>query len=312
MPRLAVAFESVLRVAREGDTQGGDMGLWGQAIAALAALAVGQGPPKRSRALRQEGAWGGWLSDPKNAVLVALASVLLFGGGRKLIQARRARAAIDRLHDPSITPIEVEAVVEHQRACLVDLFRLLGTAPEARVREAAGRALAILWAQDHLIPEEEQAVVRRGFAVTWRARKRFPRGLRGPIPIAVSYGVPFLREEGLGVHPANLEWSQRVTGAERAGLETFSPWIAGAGRVSIALEPGDFPSNGPHRLVLQTRVRTRGLTSPWEIELPHMQFQFEFDPSLAVDALLTLADETRGQSITRSITLDQPAPGEKG
>ena len=55
--------------------------------------------------------------------------------------------------------------------------------------------------------------------------------------------------------------------------------------------PADFETEGPHRLVLQTRVRTVGLTTPWELELPHVPFTFEFDPRLEVDALFALPDE---------------------
>ncbi|MCP6768626.1 hypothetical protein NL529_27680, partial [Klebsiella pneumoniae] len=71
--------------------------------------------------------------------------------------------------------------------------------------------------------------------------------------------MPFLKEDGPGVRPANLEWSHRITGARRAALEDDSPWTQGAGRTSFSIVPGDFDSNGPHKLVLQTRVRTVGL-----------------------------------------------------
>ena len=60
-------------------------------------------------------------------------------------------------------------------------------------RDAAGRAIAALWAQDQLIAEEEQALVRRGYAANWSARRRYPRAIRSEIPITVTYGLPFLQ-----------------------------------------------------------------------------------------------------------------------
>jgi hypothetical protein len=248
--------------------------------------------------------WHGWLADPKNTVLLALAAALLIGGGRKLLQGRRARRAIERLSEPGLTVREVEAVSEHGRAGLMDLFRLLSTALEPAIRDAAGRALSVLWAQDQLIIEEEKAIVQRGYSVTWRARRRYPRAIRGPIPIAVSYGVPFLQGGGTGVGAEQLEWTHRLVGTERAGLESFTSPAAGPGHVAFAIDPRDFPTSGPHRLVLETQARTRGLTSTWELVLPHIAFAFEFDPLLGVDALMTLPDEARGETIARSVRLE--------
>ena len=87
-------------------------------------------------------------------------------------------------------------------------------------------------------------------------------------------------------------------------LEEFSPWTPGAGRVAFTIFPGDFETNGPHRLVLQTRVRTAGLTDSWEIEPPHVPFHFEFDPILKLDAILTLPDATRDELFARAIRLE--------
>ena len=124
------------------------------------------------------------------------------------------------------------------------------------------------------------------------------------IPITVTYEVPFLEEGGHRVGPANLEWSHRVLGARRAAIEEFSPWAAGRGRVEFTIFPGDFETNGPHRLVLQTRIRTAGLTDSWEIEPPHVPFNFEFDPILRLDSILTLSDATRDESVERAIRLE--------
>ena len=100
----------------------------------------------------------------------------------------------------------------------MELFRILGTADDPGLRDAAGVALARLWAKDQLIVEEEKAIVARGYAVTWRARRRYPRRLAAPIPVEVTYGVPFLRAGEGGVGPERVEWSHRILGAgiERA------------------------------------------------------------------------------------------------
>jgi hypothetical protein len=233
-----------------------------------------------------------------------LGAVVSIGGGRRLLQALRARKAVARLAEKAVSPAEIRAVAAFGRAGLYDLFRIFGESQEASNRDAAGRAIASLWVQDQLIAEEEQALVRRGYAVTWNARRRYPRAIRTDIPIKVSYGVPFLSDDDPGVKPANLEWSHRLMGARRAALEEFSPWAAGAGRLDIQLVPGDFETSGPHRLALQTRVRTVGLTAAWEIELPHIPFNFEFDPRLEPDSLLALPDDIRGELMTKAVRLE--------
>ncbi len=174
-----------------------------------------------------------------------------------------------------------------------------------------GEALARLWFLDQLVAEEEKAVVRRGFHVVWSARRRYPRALKGEIPIEVNYGVPFLEEGGRRVGPDNLEWSHRLTGARRAAIEEFSPWKAGPGKAAFTIFADDFESKGPHRLVLQARVRTVGLTTPWELDLIHVPFQFEFDPLLQLDALLTLPDAVRDEAVARAIRLEPAVAGDR-
>ncbi len=212
-----------------------------------------------------------------------------------------------------MSPAEIRAVAAFGRAGLHDLFRIFGESPAAAHRDAAGRAIASLWAQDQLIAEEEQALVRRGYAVTWNARRRYPRAIRTEIPITVIYGLPFLSEsaDDPGVKPANLEWSHRLIGARRAALEEFSPWTAGPGRLDVQIVPGDFETSGPHRLALQTKVRTVGLTEAWQIELPHIPFNFEFDPRLEPGSLLALPDDARGEMMARAIRLETQGPGEE-
>jgi hypothetical protein len=125
-------------------------------------------------------------------------------------------------------------------------------------------------------------------------------------------GVPFLEEGNRRVGPDNLEWSHRVLGARRAATEEFSPWAPGQGRVVFTIFPGDFETNGPHRLVLQTRVRTVGLTDSWEIEPPHVPFNFEFDPALRLDAILTVPDATRDALIAQAVRLEGAVAADSG
>jgi hypothetical protein len=214
------------------------------------------------------------------------------------------------LGEAGVTPSQIEAAAEHGRSGVWELLRIFSTAGSEAQRVAAGAALARLWRLDQLVPEEEQAIVRRGVSVTWSARRRYPRALAAEIPITVSYTVPFLRDDGRRVGPASLEWSHRVLGARRAALEEFSPWRPGDGRVTVRIVPADFATNGPHRLVLHTRVRTAGLTDSWEIEPAQMPFSFEFDPNLRLDAIFALADSTRDELVARSIRLEPADAGE--
>lgn len=284
----------------------------GSRIAAtVPAAATGQIRKNRRRAAgaAQRG-WSRWLGEPRNTVFLVLASALSIGGGRKLLQWWRARATVARLGEPNLTVEAVEAASNHGRAPLMDLFRILTTGETEPLRQAAGRSLAILWAQDNLIVEEEKALVLRGFTTHWRARRRYPRQIQAPVPITVSYGVPFLNHGSKGVRPENLEWSHRVMGTRRATHESFTPWKAGSAQAEIDLIPGDFDTNGPHRLVLQPRVRTTGLTETWELDLPQIPFQIEFDPVLTPDALFTLADAAREEVIVRAVRLEAIDPNE--
>jgi hypothetical protein len=241
-------------------------------------------------------------------VLVVVGGVLALGGGRRLLQLWQARKGLARLAEPDVTSEEIERSARFGRASLTELYRLLSDAPAQPLRDAAGRALSILWAEDQLIAEEEQALARRGYAADWHARRRYPRLMRSPIPIIVSYGLPFISRDSPGIKPENLEWSHRVTGARRAALEEFSPWTPGSVHLSFSVIPGDFDTSGPHRLVLQTRVRTRDLTDSWQIELPHLPFNFEFDPRLEVASLLAAADASRNDVFARSVRLEGHEP----
>ena len=80
-------------------------------------------------------------------------------------------------------------------------------------------------------------------------------------------------------------------------------------RREFAIIPGDFDTNGPHKLVLEARARTANLTESWELDLPHMPFTWEFDPRLDVEAIFTLPDETRGEAIDAAVRLDREGSG---
>ena len=88
---------------------------------------------------------------------------------------------------------------------------------------------------------------------------------------------------------------------------------AGSGNVEFAIIPADFDTNGPHRLALQSRVRTRGLTDAWQIDLPHIPFNFEFDPRLENPFAADPSRRAPGREIARSIRLEsQPPPADSG
>ena len=171
----------------------------------------------------------------------------------------------------------------------------------AHVRPRAERSR--LWFLDQLVAEEEQA--------------DRPEGLHGHLerPPALSGGAPgrdshyrqlrssLPRRRGPAVRPGNLEWSHRVLGPA-ARPSRVLPGPAGAGQARFTIVPGDFETNGPHRLVLETRVRTAGLTDSWELEPPHVPFNLEFDPFLQLDAITTLPDSTRDEQIQQAIRLE--------
>jgi hypothetical protein len=259
-----------------------------------------QVPPTRRG--RDEPRRNGWLADPRSYVLFILAAVVGIGGGRRLWKSRQASRAVDRLSQPELTPELILDAAQYGRAPLIELFRLLAEAQLPANRLAAGRALAKIWAQDDLIAEEEQAVVRRGFVTEWNARRKYPRQLTEPIPFEIPLSVPFLGQDPDAIQPQQLEWSWRVTGTHRAHLESFGPWTPGPCSASFKVDPRDYPTNGPHRLVLQTRVRTTdSLTSNWQFELPHLPFQFEFDPILALDSLFALPDASRAERLAQAL-----------
>ena len=199
-------------------------------------------------------------------------------------------------------------MAEHGRAGVWELLRVFSSTQSEPQRQAAGKALARLWRLDQLVAEEEQAIVRRGYTVTWSARRRYPRASRPrsrsryPSRCRSSRTVPSASDR--------QTWNGRlVCSAPAAPLSKSIPHgpPAPAAR-SFTIVPGDFETNGPHRLVLVTRVRTAGLSDSWEIEPPHIPFNFEFDPTLELDAILTLPDAVRDEAVARAIRLKPAAP----
>ena len=127
-----------------------------------------------------------------------------------------------------------------------------------------------------------------------------------PIPIEASYGVPFLVEGGPGVSAVEPGMVAPGPGG-RAGRPGGALPLGGrAGPGPVRGRPRRLPDPGPHRLALAARVRVVGLTDAWELELPHIPFSFEFDPILAVEALLTRRRRPRAEAFARSIRLDAP------
>jgi hypothetical protein len=271
---------------------------------ALLVVTVGQSEAQEARApaVSRRG-WTAYLADPRTAVLVTLALVVGLGGGRQVLQGFRARGVVDRLAGDQPERADILEASKYGRAGLVDLFRLLDEGKTRDVRDAAGESLSALWKADMLIAEEEKGLVRRGYRVDWSLRRRYPRGLEVPFPVSVSFGVPFLAEGGEGLKASNLEWSYRVLGTERAALEAYSDWTPGPVSARFELNPGDFQGDGTHRLVLHARARTKGLTEHWQVDLPQVNTTFEFDRNMAVDALLTMPDDARGEAMNRALTL---------
>ena len=262
-----------------------------------------------------------WGAGPRGLVLFVLATVLLLGGGRRWWLAIKARRTVERLSDADVAPGEIESVADYGRDGIMDLFRLMETAPSADQRKAAGLALAKLWKRDQLVAEEEKAVVTRAYLATWKARRRYPRALKTPVPMAIEFGLSFLDRDVSAsngdadrLSPTDLEFSYRITGAQRESLEQWSPWRAlsdydlsgGNAAVAFLIEPGDFSSNGPHRLALHMRVRPKGLTSRWEHDLPAVSFSFEFDPNLRIESILGTEDDDRRAAMDAALHFAAP------
>jgi hypothetical protein len=237
-------------------------------------------------------------------VLLVVGLALLLGGGRRLLQVLRARRAVNRLEEGTATPAEIEAAAGHGRAAIPELLRLLDPRHDETTRTAAGRALLRLWAADELIAEEEKGVATRLFEVQWLARRRYPRQIRGALRFEVRFGLTGLDRAGQGIRPDQLEWSWRIRGAPRASLEQFSAWQVVEQPIHFQIEAADLPAGSDMALAFQARVRTRGLTSRWELELPQVPFRFERDEALRVESILAPADSIVEEAMSRVVRFE--------
>ena len=107
-----------------------------------------RGPSRRSDPRRSDGQASSrrdWLREPKSAVWMALAAIILIGGGRRLHWAWRARKAVARLSEPGVTPEEIEAVADSGGRASGSCSGSSAPPSRSRSRTAAGRALARLW-----------------------------------------------------------------------------------------------------------------------------------------------------------------------
>jgi hypothetical protein len=243
-----------------------------------------------------------WLADPRSAVLIVLGLIVVVGIGRNALRGLRSRRALERLSRGDVTAAEVTAAAASGRAALPELARLRETGRDAIVRDASAQALLMLWGGDQLVAEEEKAVAGRLYEVRWQARRRYPRDLRRSIPVVVKFGLAGVSAEA-PIRPQDLQWSYRIVGTQRAALETFSAWEPGVNRIDFAIEPMDYPTNGPHRLVLEARARTDTPSSTWELNLPLSALSFEFDPRLAPESICCAPDEERGRMIAAAVRL---------
>lgn len=255
--------------------------LAGALIVLIATASGANAPPRRAAA---------WLADPRSAVLILLGSIVVLGIGRKLLGEHRSRQAVARLAHDDATPAEVAAASAAGRGAMTELARLCETGATPALRHAAATSLLTLWAGDQLVAEEERAIAARLFEVQWKARRRYPRELSRPLGMEVRFGL-------MGVGPSSpiraeeLLWSHRVVGSQRAAMEVFSDWQRGREAVAWALEPADFPGPGPHRLILETRLRWESSGGTWELGLPPSALSFELDPRLTLAAILGAPEE---------------------
>lgn len=233
-------------------------------------------------------------ADPRRWLFLAVVVFLVVGGGRKWLHGRRGRALADQLADGTATIDEIRDSHRFGRFVVHDLFRVLTDGPSPDRRQAALESLVRLWKADELIAEEEKAIVTRAFVTNWRIRRKYPRGLSGRLAIKVDYGLPETGDEELNRWIIDhLEWSHRLTGTRRATDDQWRTLESRKSGAHFEIVPADFPEDGPHRLILHTRVTVRGLTDQWQLELPAQATSFEWDDHLQAGALAGMPDAAR-------------------
>ncbi len=249
------------------------------------------------------------LFSPRNSVVLVMLVIVVVAGGRRFFHGLAARRAVARLRSADASPGEIALAARYGRAGLEELFGWIAREECPAQRWAAGGALSQLWRRDQLVAEEEKALVIRAFEARWTARRRYPRAMRGMVPIRVLFGVPSLHGVEGGIEAHGLEWSYRVIGSRRARLETPSEWVGGGRDIEFEIDPADFGGREPHRLVLATQVRSvTPLSSRWEAILPQTVFTFEFDPNLARESLLAGEDEAEAVAMGAGIRLRVAEP----
>lgn len=241
------------------------------------------------------------VSTAPNFLFWAVVVLMIFGIAWKAFKAIMASRALQRLEGDKPDLEAIRDAATHGRTAIHELFRLLATGKDESVRHEAGRALASLWRADELVAEEEQALVTRAFEANWVARRKYPRDLHRPIPFVVTFRIPCLdQDDGMSLNES-LEWSSRVLGTDRASLEHFDKWQVGGGSRTFEIDPHDLIQNGPHRLIIDVKVRTVGLTMDWEHALPQVPFLFEFDPVLRPESLLASEDDERARRFASAV-----------
>lgn len=247
-------------------------------------------------------------SDPRRWVFIAVVAFLALGGGRKWLAGRRGLRMADRLAANQATPDEIRSSHQFGRAVVRDLFQVMAEGPSTQHRLAAIEALVRLWQADELIAEEEKAIVTRSMVADWQIRRKYPRGLTGPIEITATFGMPQLTDVKLNEWFArHLRWQYRISGTRRVTDDAWQAAPIAFPRCSIEIMPDDFPDDGPHRLLLHLRVATDSLTDNWQIDLPAQTTSFEWDDHLQPNALATLPDSHRASQWAAAIGFIAPA-----
>ncbi len=256
-------------------------------------------PESRERA---EGPKSSPFADPRRWLFLAVVGFLVIGGGRKWLHGRKGRSLADRLAAGTASVDEIRDANKYGRIVVHDLFRVLAEGQTQEHRIAATEALVKLWRADELIPEEEKAIVSRSFSVDWRIRRKYPKGLKGPIGIRAFFGLPRLSDDELNLWLyKHLQWAYRVTGTRRASDDTWQEPQLGLGQVRLTVMAEDFPDDGPHRIVLQMKAETKELTDQWTLELPAQSISFETDEKLSIGALAGMPDSSRAELMRNAI-----------
>jgi len=256
-------------------------------------------PDSRERA---EGPKSSPFADPRRWLFLAVVGFLVVGGGRKWLHGRKGRDLADRLAAGTATVDELRDANRYGRIVVHDLFRVLTEGQSQEHRIAATEALVKLWRADELIPEEEKAIVSRSFSVDWRIRRKYPKGLTGPIAIRAFFGLPKLNDDELNRWLyQHLRWTYRVTGTRRASDDIWQSAEELPGQVRMIVMAEDFPDEGPHRIVLLMKAETKDLTDQWSLELPAQSISFETDDKLSIGALAGMPDSSRAEMMRSAV-----------